>query len=235
MMRYLKSCCYVFTFRNVKETFHDIVMVNGMCKRDELICFEAVLDQFETHCFTMQQAMESPPLELFQSQYDVLMHWNDVEIAADFRTCESKRKLSKSFRTHTDIRQLCPLSAFLFKFVIDETGRRTQEVLRKPDCQIFSVYLEYAIHTISIFEEVKTQVLLDELITVFLSIVMHFERTTSKDMILGMQLLKKTPTIKRKAFEIKQRFTYLGRCIDSSCRVTHEVNPKLRRARSAFA
>ncbi|KER23562.1 hypothetical protein T265_14615, partial [Opisthorchis viverrini] len=46
----------------VKETFHDIVMdvtthhkPKGLPKRDEVICFEAVFDQFQTHCFTIQQ------------------------------------------------------------------------------------------------------------------------------------------------------------------------------------
>ncbi|KER20206.1 hypothetical protein T265_15375, partial [Opisthorchis viverrini] len=49
----------------VEETFRDIVMdvkthqkppVKGLSKRDELMCFRAVFDQFRTHCFTIQQA-----------------------------------------------------------------------------------------------------------------------------------------------------------------------------------
>ncbi|GAA56649.1 legumain [Clonorchis sinensis] len=51
----------------VKETFRDIVMdvtshykatLSGLSKRDELMCFEAVFDQFQTHCFTIQQVPE---------------------------------------------------------------------------------------------------------------------------------------------------------------------------------
>ncbi|KER23988.1 hypothetical protein T265_08233 [Opisthorchis viverrini] len=49
----------------VKETFRNIVMdvtthhkptIKGLSKRDELMCFRAVFDQFRTHCFTIQQA-----------------------------------------------------------------------------------------------------------------------------------------------------------------------------------
>ncbi|KER19199.1 hypothetical protein T265_11945 [Opisthorchis viverrini] len=49
----------------VKETIRDIVMdvtthhkptIKGLSKRDELMCFRAVFDQFRTHCFTIQQA-----------------------------------------------------------------------------------------------------------------------------------------------------------------------------------
>ncbi|KER19615.1 hypothetical protein T265_11663 [Opisthorchis viverrini] len=49
----------------VKEMYHDIVMdvttqhmptLKGLSKKNELMCFKAVFDQFRTHCFTMQQA-----------------------------------------------------------------------------------------------------------------------------------------------------------------------------------
>ncbi|KER19234.1 hypothetical protein T265_11927 [Opisthorchis viverrini] len=49
----------------VKETFRDIVIdvtthhkptLEGLSKRDELMCFQAALEQFRTRCFTIQQA-----------------------------------------------------------------------------------------------------------------------------------------------------------------------------------
>ncbi|KER23284.1 hypothetical protein T265_14674, partial [Opisthorchis viverrini] len=51
----------------VKETFRDIVTdvtthhkltLNGLSKRDETMCFQALFDQFRTHCFTIQQVPE---------------------------------------------------------------------------------------------------------------------------------------------------------------------------------
>ncbi|KER23283.1 hypothetical protein T265_08796 [Opisthorchis viverrini] len=51
----------------VKETTRDIVVyvtshhkptLDGLSKRDELMCFRAVFDQFRTHCFTIQQVRE---------------------------------------------------------------------------------------------------------------------------------------------------------------------------------
>ncbi|TGZ58942.1 hypothetical protein CRM22_009354 [Opisthorchis felineus] len=68
----------------VKETFHDIIMdvtthyqptVNGLSKMDELMCFEAVFDQFQTRCFTIQQVPEvaqhtSHLMELCKAGYE---------------------------------------------------------------------------------------------------------------------------------------------------------------------
>ncbi|KER20529.1 hypothetical protein T265_10942 [Opisthorchis viverrini] len=65
----------------VKETFRDIVRdvkshhkpnLKGLSKRDELMCFQAVLDQFRTHCFTIQQldwaaANDDLALEIYTS------------------------------------------------------------------------------------------------------------------------------------------------------------------------
>ncbi|KER21518.1 hypothetical protein T265_15073, partial [Opisthorchis viverrini] len=77
-------------------------------------------------------------------------------------------ELSKSFRTQSGVRQGCPLSPFLFNFVIDEIMRRTLEGLQNPGVQIASeenlVDLEYADDIVLMFEEEeKAQVFLDEL------------------------------------------------------------------------
>ncbi|KER19398.1 hypothetical protein T265_11816 [Opisthorchis viverrini] len=59
-------CSYIFFQLGhiVKQTFRDIVedatthhkpTVKGLSKRDELICFKAVFDQFQSHCFTIHQ------------------------------------------------------------------------------------------------------------------------------------------------------------------------------------
>ncbi|KER26552.1 hypothetical protein T265_06196 [Opisthorchis viverrini] len=77
-------------------------------------------------------------------------------------------ELSKSFRTQSGVRQGCPLSPFLFNFVIDEIMRRTLEGLQNPGVQIASeenlVDLEYADDIVLMFEDKeKTQVFLDEL------------------------------------------------------------------------
>ena len=44
-------------------------------------------------------------------------------------------ELSKSFPTKSGVRQGCPLSPFLFNFVIDEIMRRTLEGLQNPGVQ----------------------------------------------------------------------------------------------------
>ncbi|KER20454.1 hypothetical protein T265_11001 [Opisthorchis viverrini] len=69
----------------VHETFHDIVMdvttqhkptVKDLSKRNELMCFKEVFDQFQTHCFTIQQVPEvaryTPHLmELCKAGYEI--------------------------------------------------------------------------------------------------------------------------------------------------------------------
>ncbi|KER21597.1 hypothetical protein T265_10113 [Opisthorchis viverrini] len=68
----------------VRETFHDIVMymathhkptVKSLSKRDELMCFNKVFDQFQKHCFTIQQVPVIPQhtanlMELCKAGYE---------------------------------------------------------------------------------------------------------------------------------------------------------------------
>ena len=149
-------------------------------------------------------------------------------------------ELSKSFRTQSGVRQGCPLSPFLFNFVIDEIMRRTLEGLQNPGVQIASdenlVDLEYADDIVLIFEEEeKAQVFLDELTKVIPSFGMHFAPTKCKVMLVDMQSLNTPLTIQGEALEVVERFTYLGSCISSDCSVTDEVNARICKARVAFA
>ncbi|KER20357.1 hypothetical protein T265_11075 [Opisthorchis viverrini] len=91
-------------------------------------------------------------------------------------------ELSKSFRPQSGVRQTCPLSTFLFNFVIGEILRRTPEGLRNPGVRIASeenlVDLEYADDILLMFEEEKkAQVFLDELTKVIPSFDIHFAPT----------------------------------------------------------
>ncbi|KER29596.1 hypothetical protein T265_03797 [Opisthorchis viverrini] len=134
----------------------------------------------------------------------------------------------------------CPLSPFLFNFVIDEIMRRTLEGLRNHGVQIACeenlVDLEYADDIVLMFEEEeKAQVFLDELTKVIPSFGMHFAPTKCKVMLVDVQSLNTPLTIQGEVLEVVERFTYLGSCISSDCSVTDEVNARICKARAAFA
>ncbi|KER20643.1 hypothetical protein T265_15265, partial [Opisthorchis viverrini] len=136
-------------------------------------------------------------------------------------------ELSKSFRTQSGVRQGCPLSPFLFNFVIDEIMRRTLEGLQNPGVQIASeenlVDLEYADDIVLVFEEQeKAQVFLDELTKDILSFGMHFATTKYEVMLLDMQSPSVPLKIHGEPLEVVERFAYIGSCIGSDCSVTDE-------------
>ncbi|KER20686.1 hypothetical protein T265_10817 [Opisthorchis viverrini] len=138
--------------------------------------------------------------------------------------CTVYGELSKSFRTQSGVRQGCPLSPFLFNFVIDEIMRRKLEGLQNPGVQIASeenlVDLEYADDIVLMFEEEeKAQVFLDELTKVIPSFDMHFAPTKCKVKLVDVQSLNTT---------LRSR--------ESSDRsVTDEVNARICKDRAAFA
>ena len=77
-------------------------------------------------------------------------------------------ELSKSFPTRSGVRQGCPLSPFLFNFVIDEIMRQTLKGLQNPGVHVRAgeklVDLEYADDVVLLFEDVQeAQSVLDKL------------------------------------------------------------------------
>ncbi|GAA53681.1 zinc finger protein 341 [Clonorchis sinensis] len=135
--------------------------------------------------------------------------------------------VSKGLLTQSGVRRGCPLSPFLFNFVIDEFMRRTLEGLQNPGIQIACdenlVNLEYADDIVLVLEEEeKAQVFLDELAKVIPSFVMHFAPKKRKIMPLDMQSLNMPLTIQKEVLEVMERFTYPGSCINSDCSVTNQ-------------
>jgi hypothetical protein len=149
-------------------------------------------------------------------------------------------ELSKSFSTNSGVRQGCPLSPFLFNFVIDEIMKRTLEGLQNPGVQIAAgenlVDLEYADDIVLIFEkEEEAHRLLERLTKVIPSFGMCFAPAKCKVLLQDIQSLNMPLAIRGEALEVVERFTYLGSCISSDGSMTDEVTTRISKARIAFA
>ncbi|KER27332.1 LOW QUALITY PROTEIN: hypothetical protein T265_13817 [Opisthorchis viverrini] len=133
-------------------------------------------------------------------------------------------ELSKSFRTQSGVRQGCPLSPFLFNFVVDEIMRRTLEGLQNPDVQI------------ACEENLADREYADDIVRrEGKGAVLWYAPTKFKVMLVDLQSLNTPLTIQGEVLEVAERFTYLGSCISSDCSVTDEVNARIYKARTAFA
>jgi hypothetical protein len=149
-------------------------------------------------------------------------------------------ELSKNFPTRSGVRQGCPLSPFLFNFIIDEIMTRTLEGLQNPGVRIVAgenlVDLEYADDIVLIFEkECEAQVFLDELTKVISSFGMRFAPKKCKVMLQDVQRPIMPLEIQGESLEFVERFTYLGSCISTDCNVANEVNARISKARIVFA
>jgi hypothetical protein len=149
-------------------------------------------------------------------------------------------QLSKSFPTTSGVRQGCPLSPFLFNFIIDAVMMRALQGLQNPGVRIIAgenlVDLEYADDIVLIFEkEGEAQALLDKLTEVIPSFGMTFAAAKCKVMLQDLQALNTPLMIQGEALEVVERFTYLGSCISSDGSVTDEVEARVSKARIAFA
>ena len=149
-------------------------------------------------------------------------------------------ELSKSFPTRSGVRQGCPLSPFLFNFVIDEIMKRALDGLQNPGVRIMTgenlVDLEYADDIVLLFEELhQAQSVLYKLTEVIPSFGMRFAPSKCKVMLQDVLCLNTSLTIQGETLEIVDRFTYLGSCVSTGCSVSDEIDARISKARIAFA
>ena len=147
-------------------------------------------------------------------------------------------ELSKSFPTRIGVHQGCPLSPFLFNFVIDEIMMQALEGLPKPGIHVITgemlVDLEYANHIVLLFEDVQeAQSAFDELKSIVSSFGMRFAPSKCKAMFLDVD--SNTPLkLQGEILEVVEQFTYLGSCVSSDGSLSNEINAQISKARIAF-
>ncbi|KER22936.1 hypothetical protein T265_09067 [Opisthorchis viverrini] len=149
-------------------------------------------------------------------------------------------ELSKCFPTKSGVRQGCPLSPFLFNFVIDEIMRRTLDGFQNPGVQIVAgeslVDLEYADDIALIFEDLsEAQALLNKLTAIIPSFGMRLAPSKCKVLLQNVPSANISLTVQGEPLEIVENFTYLGSCISSDGSVADEVSARISKARITFA
>ena len=149
-------------------------------------------------------------------------------------------ELSKTFPTMSGVRQGCPLSPFLFNFIIDEIMKRALEDLENPGVQLAQnenlVDLEYADDVVLIFDnQVEAQECLNRLSITVPAFGMRFAPTKCQVMLQDCAPLIHPLELDGIPLEVVDCFTYLGSCISSDCSVSNEVNARIRKARITFA
>ena len=148
-------------------------------------------------------------------------------------------ELSKSFPTRSGVRQGCPLSPFLFNFVIDEIMMRALQGLPKPGVHVITgeklVDLEYADDIVLLFEDVQeAQTVLDKLTSIVPSFGMRFQPSKCKAMFQSVD--PNTPLkLQGGILEIVEQFTYLGSCVSSDGSLSNEIDARTSKARIASA
>ena len=149
-------------------------------------------------------------------------------------------ELSKSFLTRSGVRQGCPLSPFLFNFVIDEIMRQTLEGLQNPGVRVMAgeklVDLEYADDIVLLFEDVQdAQSVLDKLTRIVPSFGMRFAPSKCKVMFQDVVDLNTPLKLQGEILEVVERFTYLGSCVSSDGSLSNEIDARISKATSLMA
>jgi hypothetical protein len=149
-------------------------------------------------------------------------------------------KLSPEFNTSSGVRQGCPLSPFLFNFVIDMImehslpASNTCGVELLPGCSLTD--MEYA-DDIALLgsDPSQLQVILNNLNNCATRFGMHF--TPAKCKVLLQDWVGSNPTLMlaEEPLDVVDKFTYLGSCICPGGAVKDEIASRIGRARAAFA
>jgi len=219
---------HIFTLRQVLEQRHEYRRPTILVFLDFKGAFDSV-DRSVLLNTLVQQGMPLKFVNIIRSLY------------SQTRGCvRVYGELSKSFPSGSGVRQGCPLSPFLFNFVVDAVMKRTLEDLQNPGVQIMAgenlVDLDYADDIVLLFEkEEEAQVVLNRLSGIIPSFGLRFAPSKCKVMLQDVQNLRAPLKIQGEALEIVDRFTYLGSCISSDCSVANEVDARISKARVAFA
>jgi hypothetical protein len=149
-------------------------------------------------------------------------------------------QLTRAFSTSSGVRQGCPISPFLFNYIVDDIlegalkGSEDLGVELLPGNKLTDI--EYA-DDIALLSSSSSnmQIMLNRLNDTVGLYGMRF--APSKCKVLLQDWVGPSPTfvLAGSSLETVDRFTYLGSVISSACNIADEVSARIAKARSAFA
>ncbi|CAH8647362.1 unnamed protein product [Dicrocoelium dendriticum] len=147
--------------------------------------------------------------------------------------------LSDSFSTTSGVRQGCPISPFLFNFVVDSIMECSLAESHDVGVEVLPgerlVDLDYADDIVLLFDNVEAaQSTLNSLSRVVPLFGMHFAPSKCKVLLQDHQPLDDPLTLANEELEVVDQFTYLGSCISNDGRIETDVSSRIAKARAAF-
>ena len=148
-------------------------------------------------------------------------------------------ELSDSFTTTSGVRQGCPISPFLFNFIIDAIMDCTLSGLQNVGIEVSPggrlVDLDYADDIVMLFDNFEgAQATMNRLVEVVPSFGMQFAPSKCKVLLQDYPLPHTNLTLQGQVIEVVDSFTYLGSCITSSSSAAEDITARIAKARLAF-
>ena len=148
-------------------------------------------------------------------------------------------RLSPNFATASGVRQGCPISPFLFNFVIDvlmETcikAAPTAGVHVLPGSKVLD--LDYADDIVLLFDShADAQLTLNTLSSLVPSFGMRFAPSKCKVLLQDVDQPGVPLSLNNEELQVVDRFTYLGSCISSNATLKEEISARISRAMVIF-
>ena len=149
-------------------------------------------------------------------------------------------QLGRCFGSSSGVRQGCPLSPFLFNFVIDDIMEQAlhNSATKAPEAHRNKILfdLEYADDIVCSLETfAEAQTLLDSLIHSAARYGLKFAPSKCKLMLFNWTGPIQPLLTEGEELEQVDKFTYLGSCISANGSIEEEISARIARAQAAFS
>ncbi|KAA3674994.1 uncharacterized protein DEA37_0001165 [Paragonimus westermani] len=219
---------HIFTLRRILEHRHSYRQPTAVVFLDLRAAFDSVARNVLWSCL-LRKGVPEKYVNLLRSLY--------AHSASRVRVYG---QLSRAFITSSGVRQGCPISPFLFNFVMDdilegalrESSGLGVELL--PGARLTD--LEYADDIVLLSPSAEDmQTMLNKVSDRAGLYGMHFAPSKCKVLLQDWGISNPTFFIAGNPLETVDSFTYLGSTISSACNIADEISARIAKARVAFS